>query len=294
MDAGQDATRACSGPVGGGRFAWRGFILWLPACLALGVPLAWAAVLVQDYYHFAPLIIFPLLVGAGLGALAVALMRAAQVGNRPTVLSGVLLAVAVSVVGQHYLGYRAECKRVERQIDELRRAGAAFPKLVAGHEPKPPATFVAYMQTQARMGREMQIGGYVARGWVAWLSWVADGLLVLVATLAMVIPAVKLPFCNCCGSWYRVIRSGRVDGQTAARLARLVGARTDGSLQGSARYRVLDCNGGCGPASFELSWQERRRPAFSVQAWLDAKNHDQVTRVLREGTARTSEQDPGS
>jgi hypothetical protein len=252
---------------------------------------AWAAVVAQDY--FAPLIIFPLLVGVGLGALAVALMRVSQVGNRPTVLSGVVLAVAVSVVGQHYLEYRAERRRVERQIDKLRRAGAAFPKLFEGYQPKPPASFVAYLQTQARIGREMQIRGYVARGWVAWFSWAVDGALVLVATLAMVIPAVRLPFCNSCRSWYRVIRSGRVDGQTAARLAELVGACTDGRLRISARYRLLDCHGGCGPASFELAWQEPRRSAFSVQAWLDAECRDQVTRVLDEGCAEGTHQSAG-
>jgi hypothetical protein len=279
MDTGRDATRDGSGPVGGARFAWRSFALWLPACLALGVSVAWAAVVAQDY--FAPLIIFPLLVGVGLGAILVGLMRLGQVGNRPTVLLGAALAVAASVLGQHYIQYWSECRRVERQVDQFRPVPLEYSQLFRDYGPKPPANFVAYLRAQAAIGRDMKIHGYVARGRVAWLSWAIDGLLVLLATLAMVVPAMRLPFCNHCRSWHRVTRSGRIDAWMAGRLAELIDLRAVGPLT-SARYRLLNCIGGCGPTGFELSWQQSRGSAFSVQAWLDAECRDQITRVLDE------------
>lgn len=287
METGRKADRDGSGPIGGGRFAWRSCALWLPACLALGGSLAWAAVVAQGY--FAPFIIFPLLVGVGLGAITVGLMRLGQVGNRPTVLLGAVLAVAVTVAGQHYIRYRAERERVGPQADNLRRAQLAFPKLTQGYEPKPPASLADYLQAQARIGRDMNISGYVARGWVAWLSWAVDGLLVLAAALAMVVPAVRMPFCSRCRTWYRVIRSGRIDARTAGRLAELAEVRPGGQPT-SARYRLLNCHAACGPTGFQLSWQESGGSTFSVQAWLDAECRDRVMKVLDEARVGNSRQ----
>ena len=279
METGREAVRDGSGLVGG-RFVWCSFVLWLPACLVLGVLVAWAAVVAEE--KFAPLIVFPLLVGVGLGALTVGLLRLGQVGNRPTVLLGAVLAAGVTVVGQHYVRYRAERARVERQVEEFRRAHLAYPQLTEGYEPSPPADFVGYLQAQAQTGRDMKMRGYVARGWAAWLTWAIDGLLALAATLAMVVPAMRLPFCNRCRSWYRVTRSGRVAAQTTGRLAELAGVRLE-DLPSSARYRLLNCHGGCGPTEFVLSWQPPRDAAFSVRAWLDPQQRDRVVQVLDEG-----------
>jgi hypothetical protein len=264
---------------------WRSFLLWLPACVALGVCIASAAVVAEE--KFAPLIIFPLLVGVGLGAMAVGLMRLAQVGNRPTLLCGAVLAAAATVVGQHYLRYQAERKRVERQVEEFRSTALARSHLLEAYQPSPPANLVAYLQAQARTGRDMKIHGYVARGWAAWLSWAMDGLLVLAAAVAMVAPAMRLPFCNGCGSWYRVTRSGRIDARTAGRLAELADVCLE-ELPTSARYRLLNCSGGCGPTDFQLSWQQPRGAAFSAQAWLDAACRDRVRAVLDEAKVENS------
>ena len=94
MGTGQEAVRDGSCPLGGGRFVWRGFVLWVPACFVLGILVAWAAVAAEE--KFAPLIVFPLLVGVGLGALSVGLLRLGQVGNRPTVLLGTVLAASAA------------------------------------------------------------------------------------------------------------------------------------------------------------------------------------------------------
>ena len=61
------------------------------------------------------------------------------------------------------------------------------------------------MCRQAKVGRPIGFGR-VLKGWAAWASWGVDGLLVLVAALAIVIPAIRQPFCNTCRSWYSTIR----------------------------------------------------------------------------------------
>lgn len=285
MDTGRDATRDGSGPVGAARFAWRSFALWLPACLVLGIPVAWAAVVAQGY--FAPFVIFPLVVGVGLGAMIVGLVRLCQVGNRPTVLLGTLLAVAVTVAGQHYVSYLMAYRWPWQEITTQQHAGQNLSELAKVWIP----SFTEFMRCQAAHGRP-PLTDHVAPAAVAgvtWALWAFDGLLVLAAVLAMVVPAMRLPFCNHCRSWHRVTRSGRIDAWMAGRLAELIDLRAVGPLT-SARYRLLNCIGGCGPTGFELSWQQSRGSAFSVQAWLDAEHRDQITRVLDEARTVNSKQ----
>jgi hypothetical protein len=282
------ARRDSSGPVGGRPFAWRSFLGWLSALLVLSVLVGWAAAVAEE--KFAPLIIFPLLVGVGLGALIVALVRLAQVGSRPTALWGTVLAVALTVIAQHYVRYRTERHRVQRQVETLLHGQLPHPELLEAYLPSPPANLLGYLQAEAKRGRDMKVCGYVARGWVAWLTWAIDGLLVLAAALAMVVPAMRLPFCDRCGSWYRITRSGRIDALTAGRLAELVDVRPE-EPPTSARYRLLSCNGGCGLTDFELSWQHSRGAASFVQAWLDSERRDRVTHVLDEARAKNAKQD---
>ncbi len=288
METGQDRTRESSGPVGGGRLAWRKFALWLPGCLVLGVPVAWAAVVAQQYNapgYFAPVIIFPLLVGVGLGALLVGLMRLGQVGNRPTVLLGTLLAVTVTVVGQHYVSYLMAYRWPWREITAQTARGQDLSELAELWIP----SFPEFMRLQAACGRP-PLTDWVAGSAIApatWALWCIDGMLALLATLAMVVPATRMPFCDRCGSWYRVTRSGRIDAGAAGRLAELADARPQRPPI-SARYRLLDCKGGCGPTDFQLNWRQARGTAFSVRAWLDAERRDRIVRALDEGKAGDS------
>ena len=95
--------------------------MWLPLTAGLGVLAAWLAIEVQSYV--APLLVFPILVGIGVGAMNVALMWLVQMGHRPTAVAGVLLAVAFAIVGQHDLSYRRIVSASQRQIDAM--AGVA-------------------------------------------------------------------------------------------------------------------------------------------------------------------------
>jgi hypothetical protein len=226
--------------------------------------------------HFTPLVLFPLLIGIGLGAIVVGLVRLGQVGHRSTIVLVTVLAVAVAVAGQHYLQYQASQQQTQ-WFDTVRRA---FPDLPEDRIPQAPTGFFDYLQGQAAAGRPI-VGNYVARGAVAWLSWVVDALLVLAAALAMVIPAIRQPYCNQCGSWYRTIRGGRIDVGTGQRVAALAGlAAPEKPL--AARYRLASCMGGCSPTRLELSWEGTGGERSLDQSCLDAACRNRLMQVLDE------------
>jgi len=280
MDAEHESIRSLSGPAGGGRFGWGKLALWVPACLLLGALVSRASVVAEAYGR--PFLLFPLLVGVGLGAMTVGMMRLLQVGNRPTILLGTVSAAAVTVAGQHYFGYLAAWEAYHQQAAKVEMARQAFPDAVKGRISSPPANVFEFLREDAAAGRPLP-GGYVARGWGAWASWAVDGLLVLATTLAMVIPAGRQPYCNRCRSWYRVNRSGRIDVPTAGRLAQIAEV-APAEQPTAARYRLLNCNGGCGPTGFELSWDKSPSGTSSVRLWLDPERRNQMVQVLDEAT----------
>ena len=77
----------------------------------------------------------------------------------------------------------------------------------------------------------------------------------VVGAVAVTIPAMCVPYCNRCGTWYRTIRGGKIDVPTALRLAELLGVEEIGHPR-SPRFRLSACQGGCGPTRCELSWEE--------------------------------------
>ncbi len=282
MDNSQAAKGDRSGPNGGGPFLGVRSAVWLTTSLLLGGAVAWIAVVGQSY--FAPLGVFPLLVGVVLGALLVGLLRVCQTGHRPTILFAALAAVAVTVVGQHYVGYRAACRHARQETQEYRDARLAFPPELRDRAPSPntpPADFADFLRTEAARGRKL-LGGYVARGWMAWLTWAVDGLLSAAAAVAMIIPAMRQPYCRRCRSWYRVIRSGRIDVTTARRLAEVaeVAEVSAADHATAARYRLLSCQGGCGPTGFHLSWDKSPGGTSSVRTWLDVERRNRIAQVL--------------
>ena len=280
MNAQPSSAQPSVAVFAGGRFAWPVFLVWLPATAGLGVVAASAAVEGQSY--FAPLLLFPILVGIGLGATIVGLLRWLQMGNRPTVVLGTLLAVAVAVVGQHYFHYRHLLSVSQQQIDAMQHvAGAAVAReLVA-----PPSSFVDYMRQQAEHGRPLT-RRHVLTGWAAWLSWSVDGLLTLAAALGMVLPAMWQPYCNTCRSWYRTIRAGRVPLAVAQRLADVASA-TIANPAPWIRYRLACCQGGCSPTRLELFWEApHRRGHFAIEAWLDTEHRNQAMQALDGGGMR--------
>jgi hypothetical protein len=253
-------------------FAWKGLLLAIPICPMFGLIWAWAAEGAQ--WYFAPILLFPILLGVVVGATVVGLVRFIQVGHRPTILLAAVLAAAVAGVGQHYFGYLAAYERASPSIS----VGAASRVDVATLVRQMKPSFAQYLDSQAQRGRPL-VRGYVARGWVAWLSWAADAMLVVAAAVAMTVLALRAPYCNRCRSWYRTIRNGKVDVSTARRLAELVRVEDIGNPR-SFRYRLSACHGGCGPTRCELSWEEAGGALDLVQLWLDAAGRNQVVAIL--------------
>ncbi len=127
MNAVNDSALKLSGPSGGGPLSWPKLAIWLPGSLICGAIVARAAVDAQ--FYFAPLLIFPLLVGLGLGGLLIALMRIGQIGHRPTIIWGTILAVLLALFGQHFFSYLSIRNSPSEQTPLVVKVRQAFPEI---------------------------------------------------------------------------------------------------------------------------------------------------------------------
>jgi hypothetical protein len=265
----RNSGSAAEPPRLAGRFVASQALLWMLAAPVLGAAVARLAVWVQNYW--APLLVFPLLVGCGLGLLLAGLMRVGQVGHRPTLCSGALVAAAVAVAGQHYFAYRD----FQAALIAQRPQGLGledFQKMM----PQTSTDFPRFMQRQAARGRPVT-AKHELRGAAAWASWAADGLLVLLAALTIVCLACRAPYCSRCRSWYRTTRAGRLDAGMAGRLAEAA-ALPLAEPPGAAQYRLSHCSSGCGPSRLQLACGQEKTKV--VEAWLCSARREHVARVL--------------
>jgi hypothetical protein len=165
-----------------------GFALWLGLSIVAAAGWAWLAVLIQT--RFAPLALFPLLLGMGVGLTATMLLRLCPVRHRAAVLVGVAFCGVVTISGQHYLAYRSY-----RRAHEAARQREPRWQLVEGHSRTlAPPGFLAYLDAQAAHGRAWSLGssrGRISPGTAVWALWGMDGLLVLAAALAVAWRAVS-------------------------------------------------------------------------------------------------------
>jgi hypothetical protein len=275
-----------SAPSAVGGFSAVAFFLALAIGPVVGLVWGWVADAVQ--FYVSPLLLFPIMVGVFTGLTIVGLARFAQVGHRPTILLAVVLAASVAACGQHYLHFLLHYSRVvpakapgnantTAGLGEAMAQAEAASKLGAIPKEMSPS-FAKYLLAQAKRGRPLP-GGWVAAGWLAWLTWAIDALLTVATAVAVTLPAVRIPYCNRCGTWYRTIRNGKIDVATAQRLAEICNAEEVAGLH-SPRYRLSCCQGGCGPTRCELSWEEPDGTVDLFRVWLDAEQRAQVAGVL--------------
>ena len=154
--------------------------LWLWGGVAIGLAAGWIATVVA--VRFAPLVVFPLAVGAVLGVVLIGAAQLLQNDRRQTILAAATMAALVAVGAQHYFSY-LEANREMEESQTIKDAKAAFADIMADRRP---TGFFDYLRQQAAIGRRMPLG-YVARGPMAWLSWAVDGLLVVAGTMAVVV-----------------------------------------------------------------------------------------------------------
>lgn len=231
----------------------------------LGALVAWLAVVAGEY--FAPLLLYPLLVGVVTGAATVGLVRMSQTGNRPTILAGALVAALVAAAGQHYVKYRLVYRPAPKD--------AALFERIRGLPMVP--DFATYIQRMAEQGRKVygrRIGGPA----LAWTSWGLEAALLTAAALALAALAARQPYCNRCHSWYHITRSGRLAGARARRLAAAAGV--DLPWEVAVRYRLANCNSGCGPSGLALYWEQADGEPAAARSWLTAEQRRQVAEVL--------------
>ncbi len=264
-------------------WSWYGLAVGGLGGLVIGGLWAWWAEVAQNY--LAPVVLFPLLIGAGTGIAVVGLVRIAQIGHRATIVASVLLAGSVAALGQHYVAY-LESYYWHR--------GKAFQALPAGHDwsavvDRMVPSFGQYLQSQVRLGRPSLLG-YPAPAWLVWLSWVVDAGLTVAAAVAVTVPAMHTPYCDRCRTWYRVTRNGKIDLPTSARLARLAGVVLPPQTR-SRRYRLSNCHGGCSATCCELSWEDAQGRLSVVQFWLDAAGRGQVAAALDTVASETDEEE---
>jgi hypothetical protein len=217
-----------------------------------------------------------LLVGGFLGAILIGLMRWSDMAHRGTVLAGTILATAACTVAAHYVSYSVAQRHPPREDDKLALARTAFPEEAA--RLAQPRNFIDYLKREAAAGRPLT-AGFTARGSLAWLSWGIDALLTLAAATALVIAALRLPYCNQCGSWYRATRSGRLPLATARQLAGML--QVDLPPRAVAlRYRLMNCEAGCGPTGLELVWRVPREGTSMATVWLERAQRNQLLEML--------------
>lgn len=251
MSEPQEELQVSAGTPPQARFRFRYFAFWLPLCLVHGTAVAWLAFGIQK--HFAPLGLFPILVGLALGVTLAGLIRLVQVANRSTILLGTFVACGAAVIGQHYFSYQEQRETAMRQAALFRMAAQAQPGMVQGSPPEPASGLVEYLRWQALRGRPI-VGETIARGGMAWASWGFDASLILVAALVVIIPASRQPYCNVCHTWFSTVRRGRLTTSSAGEVVAMLGMELpDGTRDGT--YRIVHCQGGCGPAGFEVCWE---------------------------------------
>jgi hypothetical protein len=250
--------------------------LWLPLCLVNGAAAAWLAYGVQK--HFAPLGLFPVLVGLGIGVTLAGLMRLVQVANTRTILLGAVIASLLAVVGQHYFSYREQRETAIRQAAQFRMAAQAHPDLVQGTPPQPASGLFEYLRWQAMRGRPIW-GDVVARGGMAWASWAFDGILVLAAALLVITPASLQPYCNQCRTWFSTVRRGRLGPSAAEEVARTLRMEApEGIREGG--YRIVHCQGGCGVAGFEICWELNNGNRDVKRIWVSPEDRAKLETLI--------------
>ena len=261
-------------PCQRGRFSWTGFALAIVIAPVLGV--IWARIAEVAEFYYAPILLFPILLGILIGLSIVGLVRFAQIGHRPTIVLAAIVAATVAGVGQHYLGYLNAYRGPKPSVGTSTATDQNLSTLVRRMTPH----FGQYMQAQARRGRPI-VADRVARGPIVWLTWTIDLLLVAATAVAVTVPAMCAPYCNRCGTWYRTVRGGKIDVPTAMGIGELAGVDEIDHLR-SPRYRLSACQGGCGPTRCELSWEETDGSIALARAWLDPEVRNRVVAILDE------------
>jgi len=227
----------------------RSAIAWFAAAAAIAVGLGLASALAQQY--FAPLGLYPVLVGLVLGAGLVAALRLTQFGSRRCAMVGAAVATAVLIIAQFYGSYRLYVAAVEA------KAPAGVGRLPLDRL-QPPDSLWAYLRQQAQYGRPLFAGITARDGW-AWATWVGDWALAAAAAMVAVRQGFRRPWCARCHKWYRAVGEGQLSRETTGQIGKLAEVALPKT---GGRYRVWSCPTAGHGTAIEIAWtQPATRPA---------------------------------
>jgi hypothetical protein len=119
----------------------RAFLLWLVPAVVVALAVARVSVWVQP--HFAPVVLYPLLIGAALGALVCGLLHLARLSDRWLAVIGTVLLAVLAAAAEHAFFY------MDYRIAHARKALAAG----ISEDELSPADFKTYMSAQAASDR---------------------------------------------------------------------------------------------------------------------------------------------
>jgi hypothetical protein len=145
----------------------RAFLIWLLPAAVVAIAVARVSVWVQP--HFSPLGLFPLLIGAALGAILCGLVQIANLRDLRLMLAGTVLVALLAAAAEHVFFY------LDRRGEHLRKAlEAGIPEEVISQP-----TFPEYMRRQAELD-DMKVP-----------LWIGNAVLMVCAAGGMVIWYVK-------------------------------------------------------------------------------------------------------
>lgn len=262
-----------SPPPAPARFRWRfGFTYLAGLCFAA----AMLGYLASQVAHVrAPWLLFPLLVGVALGALAGGLAYLVHCGHRRTVLVATLMAGLVVVGTMHFVEYQAYLNAPRSAQFEM--MVNAFPDIAQHHAGARPSGFLDFLNRMALAGRAMPLG-WTAQGPWAWASWALDALFVVAGAMVVALVFLRRPYCDVCRNYYRVLRQEQLRPEQFERLARSLGWSVD--TPRSASYQHLSCHGGCGPDLVRVMVRPASEPAVRRLAWIDCADRARVFQQL--------------
>lgn len=259
---------------------WPTALAWLAGTLVISYPLGWIAARVEQVY--APLLLFPILLGLVVAIAACALALATNTGFRPLVLTGVALSALATTGWLHWHSFSEVTAQAQASYDK--KLGEHAGQLAAmGALPAPPThDFGVYLTQQAAAGRSVGFGAKLQGGWV-WALWALEAVLAVAAALGVTTVFLRQAYCDGCRSWYRPIRQGTFPRD----MSRLAPTAIPGEAPSDIPldYRLLHCQSGCGPTGLELSWKGGTGPAGAISAghctvWLSPDQRRELLTAL--------------
>lgn len=100
-------------------------LAWLAGSLLSALGVSWLAFQLQQE-GFAPAVLFPIMVGAGLGGLLSALRRYTERPARRVAIVGAVVWGLLAVVGQDYIGHRRFSQRFDQELARQHPLAAAM------------------------------------------------------------------------------------------------------------------------------------------------------------------------